>query len=226
MDKIVKSYNIFLNEGQREQKKIDELLDILSRRKLTEDEKELLTSLSKGGSLPPEEKKSTGLSTTKSGSGYLFDDEGRVLTNDEEKPGQEFVTAKGKQSGVNKIEAANIIDARVYRNRDNEERFIYSSITIEGENGMTSDWIIYRTGGGPQFPFGQFLDTNAPKFRYYKSTPPDVLWSELDYKFDYGMILDEDLYEDFTNFVELYKENMARNKEFLTRIYKRLCEIL
>lgn len=226
MNRRVITYDNFLEEGKREQQKIDELLD-KGFNKLSDEEKNLLKRLSRGETLPEEDIKKPVLSTHKTGGGYLFDENGNIMTEEGgEKPGEEFVTTKGKQSGIDKISAINLIDARIYRNRDNEERFVYASTTIEGESGMTSDWIIYRTGGGPQYPFGQFLDTNAPKFRYYKSTPPEILWTELDYKFDYGMVMDDDLYEDFTNFVELYKENMARNKDFLMRIYQRFCKLL
>jgi len=223
--KVVKSYKVFLNEGAAEQKKMDELLDILSRRKLTEDERELLVHLSQGGSLPEEEKPT--LATHKTG-GYMFDDEGNVITEDDgEKPGKEFTTTKGKQSGVDKIsKKVDVVDARVYRNKDSDERFFYVPTSYETDSGMTSDWIIYRTGGGSKYPLGMFLDTNALKFRYYKTTPANALWKELDYRYDYGMMLDDDLYEDFINFVELYKENQIRNRDILQTIHGRFCSLL
>jgi hypothetical protein len=221
---MIKSYNIFINEGAVEKKKIDELLDIMSRRKLTAEENELLIHLSKGGAL--EEDKPT-LVKHKTGGGYMFDEKGNVMTEEEdEKPGQEFTTSKGKQMGADKLKKENIIDARVYRNRDSDERFFYVATSYETDSGMTSDWIIYRTAGGEKYPLGMFLDTNAPKFRYYKTTPANILWKELDFKYDYGMILDDDLYEDFINFVELYKENQNRNKGILEQIHKRFCSLL
>jgi len=205
---------------------MDELLDILSRRKLTEDERELLVHLSQGGSLPEEEKPT--LATHKTGGGYMFDAEGNVMTeDDDEKPGEEFTTTKGKQSGADKVsKKIDVVDARVYRNKGSDERFFYVPTSYETESGMTSDWIIYRTGDGSRYPLGMFLDTNAPKFKYYKTTPANVLWKELDYRYDYGMMLDDDLYEDFINFVELYKENQIRNRDILQTIHRRFCSLL
>ncbi len=227
MDKIVKSYRSFINEGKREQQKIDELLEIMNKRKLTAEEHELLVTLSKGGSLPDEPDDRPILQTHKTGGGYLFDDEGNVLTDEEpEKPGQEFVTVKGKQKGADKLSTKDIMDARVYRNKDNEERRIYVYTTIETDSGITNDWIIYRTGGGDKYPFGQFLDTNAQKYAFYKKMSPEQLWGELDFTFDYGMVLDEDLYEDFINFVELYKENQRRNIDVLNKLRLRFLKLL
>ena len=226
MNKTVKSYLDFVNEGRTEQKKIDELLEIMKKRKLTKEEQDLLVHLSKGGSLPEEEHDRPTLQTHKTGGGYLFDDEGNVMTHEEEptNPGQEFVTTKGKQRSADKIH--DVIDARVYRNKDSEERLIFSHATYETDSGITNDWIIYRTIGTDKHIYGQFMDTNLPRFQYYKTTPPDILWKELDYKYDYGMILDEDLYEDFTNFVTLYKENQRRNAHVLDRLHNRFKKIL
>ena len=224
----MKKFHEFINEGKREEAKMNELLEIIKKsklggRKLTEEEHDLLVSLSKGESLPDE---SSTLKMHKTGGGYLYDDEGNVLTEEEPEinPGKEFVTAKGKSRSSDKFDVEDIIEARVYRNKNSEERFIYSYMTIETDNGITNDWIIYRTNGGKEF--GMILDTNLDRFKYYKQTIPDVLWKELDFKFDYGMILDQDLYQDFINFIELFKENKARNKEILKRLYMRFCTLL
>ena len=226
----IKSYDGFVNEGKREQQKIDELLDIMSKRKLTKEEMDLLSFLSKGGSLPDEEPDvPPTLQMHKTGGGYLYDDEGNVLTQKEEediKPGQEFTTVKGKQGGADKLKKEDIADARVYRNKDSEERKFYAYITIEKDGEISHDWIIYKTVVRDKYPFGQFMDTNASKFKYYKTTTPEALWKELDYQFDYGMVLDPDLYEDFFNFVELYKENQARNRDVLRTLHARFSKLL
>lgn len=225
MDKIVKSYRSFINEGKREQQKIDELLEIMNKRKLTTEEREFLITLSRGGSLPYEPDDRPILQTHKTGGGYLFDDDGNVLTDEEPyKPRQEFVTVKGMQKGSDKLSTKDIMDARVYRNKDNEERRIY--VYIEKDGGIANDWIIYRTGNGDKYQFGQFLDTNAQKYAFYKKMSPEQLWGELDFTFDYGMVLDEDLYEDFINFVELYKENQRRNIDVLNKLRLRFLKLL
>jgi len=225
----INSFSKFLNlnEGKREEAKMNELLDLMKRRKLTQDESDLLKSLSRGESLPEEDNTPPTLKTHKTGGGYLFDDEGNVMTEEEgeAKPGQEFTTAKGKTRSVDKIQPPEeLIDARVYKNKASEERFIYSYVTLTDEKGVTShDWIIYRTGGGD---FGSLMNTNAEKFKYYKQVTPEVLWKELDHRFDYCMVLDQDLYEDFVNFIELYRENSKVNKDVLTRLYKRFSCLL
>lgn len=215
----------FITEGKKEETKMNELLEIMKKRKLTAEEHELLVSLSRGESLPEESTPS--LKMHKTGGGYLYDDEGNILTEEEPeiKPGKEFVTAKGKTRSADKIdEIENIIEARAYRNKDNEERFIYSYVTLNNDSGVTHDWIIYRTEGGEEF--GKILNTNLDRFKYYKQTTPEVLWKALDYKWDYCMILDQDLYEDFINLIELKKENKKRNKEVLNRLYMRFSTLL
>jgi hypothetical protein len=230
MNRIVKTYMNFLNEGQREQKKIDELLDIMKRRKLTEEEMNILTKLSKGETLPEEESDSKPiLKTHKTGGGYLFDEEGNVMTEQEEEdvsPGQEFMTTKGKMRSADKLEKGNILDARIYKNKNGEVRVIFAYVSRSSESGTTSEWIIYRTDGGEKYPFGQFLDTNSSKYSFYKIITPETLWKELDYSWDYGMVLDDDLYEDFTNFIDLYKENQARNRDVLTALRSRFLKLL
>lgn len=214
----------FLYEGKREEAKINELLEIMKKRKLTSDENDLLIYLSKGGTLSDE--KSPALKLHKTG-GYLYDEEGNVLTDEEPvtEPGKEFITTKGRSRPLDKLQTEDIIDARVYRNKNSEERFIYSYVTLKTDSGITNDWIIYRTEGGKKF--GMILNTNSDKFKYYKQIVPDILWKELDYMYDYGMILDQDLYEDFINFIELYTRNKSgRNDEILDRLHKRFCTLL
>jgi len=216
------SFNEFLGEGKREQDKINNLLDIMQRRELTADEKELLVSLSKGNTLPDEPPPT--LKKHKTGGGYMFDDEGNIMTEEEPKlkPGKEFTTTRGKMRSVDKLDIEEEIDARVYRNKDNEERFIYSHVTLN-TGGITYEWIIYRTGGGSEYKGaslpGQFMNTNTDK-------SPEVLWKQLDHRFDYGMALDEDIYEDFMNFVQLYKEKERRNNNIVNRLYDRFCKII
>jgi hypothetical protein len=52
------------------------------------------------------------------------------------------------------------------------------------------------------------------------------MWKELDYSFDYGMILDEDLYEDFMTFVTLYKEDQRKHADYLRRLRLRFVKLL
>ena len=228
--KIVKSYNNFVNEGKREQVKLDELLDIMSKRKLTKEEKDLLDKLSKGESLDDDSDKPSALQSHKTGGGYLFDQEGNVLTAGEEeddKPGQEFYTAKGKQRSAEKLKRGNFIDARIYRNKDSDERMIFANITVQKGDNVENDWLIYRSGSqSGKFPMGQFMDTKSPKYSAYKTKTPEIMWKDLDLDFDYGMVLDQDLYEDFINFVELYKENQVRHKDILTRLRRRFLGLL
>lgn len=227
--KIVKSYDVFVNEGKREQAKLDELLDIMSKRKLTKEENDLLVRLGKGESLPDDgSDKPDTLQTHKTGGGYLFDEKGDVLTEDEpEKPGQEFYTAKGKQRSAEKLKKGDFIDTRIYRNKESEERMIFSNTSIQKGEEIENDWIIYRTGSqSGKFPLGQFMDTKSPKYSAYKTKTPEIMWKELDLDFDYGMIFDQDLYEDFINFVELYKENQVRHKDILTRLRRRFLGLL
>ena len=44
--------------------------------------------------------------------------------------------------------------------------------------------------------------------------------------YDYGMVLDRDLYEDFTNFVDLYKTNQAKYGNMLLRLRDRFMKLL
>lgn len=229
--KVIKSYDKFVNEGRREQAKIDEILDIMSKRKLTKEEQDLLARLSKGESLPPEQVNTPNLKTHKTGGGYVFDDEGNVLTEEEpDTPGQEFLTTKGKQRSADKLTKDDVIDARVYRNKNSEERWIFANISVNEEGGMKNDWLIYRTGSmSGKFPMGQFMDTNSPKYIAFKNKTADLFWKELDFEFDFGMVLDQDLYEDFINFVELYKEykkNPKRNVDILNRLRRRFLGLL
>lgn len=218
----MKSFLRFINEGKREEAEINRLLD-KGLKNLSDEEKDLLRRLSSGESLPEEERAS--LKMHKTGGGYLYDDEGNIMTEEEPeiKPGQEFVTAKGKMRSADKLPNEEIIDARVYRNKDSEERFIFSHVTLETESGVTHDWLIYRTGGSE---FGMFMNTNSEKFKYYKLTPPEVLWKEKDHQYDYCMVLDQDLYEDFVNFAELYKENQKRNNTILRQLHNRFRGLL
>lgn len=215
----------FIMEGKREEAKMNELLDILTKRKLTPEEHELLVSLSKGESLPEEEKEV--LKMHKTGGGFLYDDEGNILTQKEEeeiKPGQEFTTIKGKtrSTGREEVKPEEFFDARVYRNKDNEERFIYVHRT---DDEGVHDWIIYRTDGGKEF--GKILDTNLDKLKHYKSTTPEQLWKELDYRFDYGMVLDQDICEDIINFAELYKAGgKGGSRNIMDRLHRRFCTLL
>ena len=233
MDKIM-SFNLFVNEavkGKKEQKKIDELLD-KGFKNLTAEEKELLNRLSQGGSLDDDDDERGGtpaLKMHKTGGGYLYDDEGNVMTEEEDettKPGQEFVTAKGKSSSIDKLEEDDILDARVYRQKDSENRVIYVYTTFETESGQTNGWIIYKTEGGPDFPFGQFANMESPKNAHLAHRTPAAMWAEKDWDFDYGMVLDEDFYEDFINFVQLYKEGALRNKDILLRLKSRFTKLL
>ena len=224
MDKLTNYDDFVSNEGKREQQKIDELLDIIRKRKLTDEEKELLLFLNKGGNLPDDDKPS--LATHKTGGGYLMDDEGDVLTEEEpDKPGEEFVTVKGKQRSAEKLDAENVLDARVYRNKNSENRVIHAYITHEGDSGMTNDWIIYSTAAD-RCEFGQFKDTTSPKYEFFKKITPEMMWKKLDYSFDYGMILDEDLYEDFMTFVTLYKEDQRKHADYLRRLRLRFVKLL
>lgn len=223
MDRIIKSYLGFVNEG-REQEKIDQLLDIMKTRKLTQDEKDLLTRLSMGETLPDDEpvikKHKTG--------GFLFDEEGNVMTEEEPvNPGEEFYTTKGKQRSAEKLETKDVMDARIYKNKESLERFIFAYVSVESESGMTNEWIVYRTGKDPKFPYGQFLDPLSVKYQSeFKNITPDILWERLDYMYDYGMVLDRDLYEDFTNFVDLYKTNQAKYGNMLLRLRDRFMKLL
>ena len=231
MNKIIKSFNIFINEGKREQIKIDELLD-KGIKNLTAEEKELLGKLSKGDTLDEDDDDRGGTPTLKmhkTGGGYLYDDDGNVMTEEEPgetKPGQEFVTAKGKQSSIDKLDEDKILDARVYRKKDSENRVIYVYTTIETESGQTNSWIIYKTDGGTDFPFGQFINMESPKNAHLKSRNPAAMWEEKDWEYDYGMVLDEDFYGDFINFVQLYKEGNLRNKDILLRFKTRFTKLL
>jgi hypothetical protein len=228
MDNTI-SFMRFINEakGAREQKKIDELLDkIQGGGKLTDEERNLLVRLNKGEELPYEEEDKAVLKTDKTG-GLKFDSQGNVITEDEPtKAGQEFVTAKGKQRSADKIARRSSSEARIYRNKDSEERFIYCQYIIDSETGKTSDFYVYRTGGGDKYPYGQFLDTSVQKYSFYRRITPDILWKELDYTWDYGMVLDDDLYEDFMNFVELYRENQFRNRHVLETLKQRFDKLL
>jgi hypothetical protein len=227
---MAKTFSNFLGEGKREQDKINEFLD-KGIQNLTREEKALFDRLLKGGTLPTESKAPPVIKTDKTGN-YLKDEDGRVITEpdkDEDTEldaGQEFTTGKGKKIGADKIVPPKIINARVYRNKDSEERFIYSYVTLEdADGGKYNDWIVYRTGGGREF--GAFLDTSNPKFSYYRTTAPKALWEILDWKYDFGMMLDDDLYEDFTTFIELYKNREERaNRGPLTALYRRLSGLL
>lgn len=225
MNNEIKSF-IKFNEGLREQEKIDELLDIASQRKLTPEETDLLKRLNAGENLPREEKPT--LKMHKTGGGFVFDKEGNIEVqgDNKTKPGEEFTTVKGKTRQVDKISKKELLDARIYKNKDSEERFIYSYVKTETVSGTTTDWIIYRTGGGDKYPFGQFLDINVPRYNFFKRITPEQLWKELDYVWDYGMVLDEDLYEDFKNFIDLYKQDQVRNRQVLIAIRNRFLKLL
>lgn len=217
--RVVKKYNKFIKEGKREQAKIDELLDIIKKRKLTDEEKDLLTRLGRGESLPEESKPV--LQTHKTGCGYIFDEEGDVLVEEEpDAPGKQFFTAKGKQKGVDKLKIDQAPEARVYKNKNSEIRQFFVNITKDDKN----DWIIYRTVG--KTPFGEFCDTNSSKYSFYKNMTPEQLWEELDNYWDYGMVLDNDLYQDFMNFAELFKEDQVRYREMLTKLRNRFLKLL
>lgn len=228
MNRRVIPYDDFLIEGKREQQKIDELLD-KGFSNLSDEEKELLKHLVGGGDLPKEDKDSPTLLKTKSGM-LVTDDEGRVVTadkDDEEEPGKEFTTQKGKTRGVEKFKREVNLDARAYRNKDSEERFFYVLENIYDASGMTLyNWHIYRTGDGSKYPFGMFMDLESQKFGFYKRLKPDILWKELDYVWDYGLILDEDLYEDFMNFTSLYKTNQSSNSQILTTLRNRFAKLM
>lgn len=217
--RFVKKYTKFIKEGKREQAKIDELLDIMNKRKLTDEEKDLLARLGKGEKLPDEKPV---LQTHKTGGGYIFDEEGDVVVQDEEPtaPGKQFFTPKGKQKGVDKLKIDQAPEARVYKNKNSEVRQFFVNITKDGNN----DWLIYRTVG--RTPYGEFCDTNSSKYSFYKNMTPEQLWEELDGYWDYGMVLDKDLYEDFLNFAELFKEDQVRYKDMLTKLRNRFIKLL
>jgi hypothetical protein len=195
-------------------------LDILNTRKLTDDEKDLLARLSKGESLPePSMKKH------KTGGGYMFDDKGKVILEDEPADtGKEFLTSRGKQKKI-QPKKNDVIDARVYRNRNSEERFFFLYVTTEKENGSESTWVIFRTGS-ERYPLGQIMDIRSPKFADFINKHPEQLWKELDFDFDYGMILDDELYEDVVEYVELYKDNQVRYKNRLIELKNKFLKLL
>lgn len=218
--KVIKTYGKFINEGKREQDKIDELLDIILKRKLTKDEQDLLTRLSKGESLPEENKPS--IVSHKTGGGYMFDDQGNVMTEEEPETGREFVTNKGKQKSVNLTKKDNL-DARVYRNKSSEERFFFVNITEDNEGKMLNDWLIYRTGS-VKYPLGQFMDTKSEKFASFKNKTPEMMWKDNDTEFDYGMVLNDELYQDFIEFAEIFKT--LKNKSRITQLREKFLRLL
>lgn len=223
--KVIKSYVHFVNEGKREQDKIDQLLEIMAKRKLTEEERNLLSSLSKGGSLPEEDKPV--YKKNKLTNDLETDDVGNVIVEEDPgKAGSEFVTSKGKQNSVDKIKIEDIIDARVYKNKTSEENVFFAYTTSEKEGVVENNWIIYRTGSMDKYPLGQFMDVNAPKYIRFKTKTPEQMWKDLDFEFDFGMILDQDIYEDFINFVELYKESQVKHAKILQKLRSRFVKLI
>lgn len=223
--KNIKSFINFINEGKREQDKIDELLEILSRRKLTSEERDLLDLLGKGGKLPEE---NIVYKKNKLTNDLETDDQGNPIV--EENPivsGKEFVTNKGKKNSVDKIKIDEIIDARVYKNKTSEENIFFVYLTENNEGVINNKWAIYRTGGSSdKHPIGQFMDVNNPRFSKFKNKTPDQMWKDLDFDFDYGMILDQSLYQDFIYFMELYKEDQIKHMNLLKKLRNRFIKLI
>lgn len=182
----IKNFNKYLFEGRREQKKIDELLDISTTRRLTDVEKDLLRRLSSGEKLPKEED----------------------ITDQD---GGEFFTDKGKKIGADKLEKN--IDhggaiARVYCYKNSPERFILYYST------NTNVWYIYRTGNPDKMPLGVFLSRESQLYKdSYNDKKPEQVWLDCDQRYDYGMILDQDLLKLFEELLDLSKRpETNRNK--------------
>jgi len=208
----IKNFKFFINEGAREESEINRLLDIMSRRELTSEEKKLLSDLSSGVKKLDDDKPI--LKKHKTG-GLLFDSDGGVLTEGdpgEGEAGQEFVTNKGKTRNVEKEDVEEITNARVYRNMDSEERFYYI---------YTRDkWIIYRTGG--KLEYGMFLDETSNYYKKYLYTKPDAMWKELDFVYEVGMELDRKTLDMFSTFLELYNEDQKKNSAMLQQLHAKL----
>lgn len=227
MDKKIISYNHFLrlNEGLREDKKIDELLDILKIRKLTDEEKDLLKRLSNGEKLPPPA--AVNLKKDKTG-GLIFDENGNpiVQKDDEIKAGSVFQTKKGKNK-ISPENKNNILEARVYKNKNSTENFffVFTSITNDATNEITPYLFIYRTGGNAM-PIGTFMNDERKKAQNFRNDmPPSELWKQLDLDFDYGMILDFELYQDLIELIEIFGKP-ERNKNRITQIKNKFLKLL
>jgi len=201
MDNI-KTYTGYLFEGQREQRKIDELLDISTTRRLTDEEKDLLRRLSSGESLPAESPKK---------------DDGKNA---------EFFTEKGKKNSAEdtekKLADKPVVnyEARVYRNKTSEERFIF----VHRPDNNT--WIVYRTGNPDRTPLGIFLNTTSTRYiEMYFGKTPQALWKMNDMDFDYGMILDQETYNLFIEFTGLAKDT-DKNRAKLIQIRQRFLTLI
>ena len=219
----IKKFVQFINEesapiGRRENDEINRLIDLMGKRDLTPEEKKLLDDLGNGKKLP--EPTPPKLKTHKTG-GFLFNDEGDVMTEEEtesseDEEGKEFVTSRGKSKGVSVGSVEKPIETRVYRNRDSEERMIYSF-----ENGR---WKIYRSGGKTEF--GMFLDESSPLYKKYENTPPAEMWKSLEGVYDMGMILDKGTYDEFSIFCDLFYEDQRKNRSYLQQLHKKLKTLL
>lgn len=201
---IIKKFNNFIVEGKMEMDKIDELMDIMSKRELTSDEKDLLKRLSRGEKLPDKEK--VRLVTKSSGSGYVLDDEGNPITtkkNQIDEPDKPFVTAKGKSKDFS-IDVKNVT-SRIYKNRNSDECYIFTF--------FLDKWVIYRTRITKDHPYGQFLNAERLDPKYARSTPQQM-WKILDMDFDYGMEFDEKLTNDFIDFVKEFENYREKKQKF------------
>lgn len=216
----IKNFMEFINEessqiGKRENDEINRLIDLMSKRELTPEEKKLLDDLGNGKKLP--EKEPPKIKTHKTG-GFLFDDKGDVMTEEEEESsdtddeGKEFLTSKGKSKGSSIGLSETPIDTRVYRNRDSEERMIYSY--------QDGKWVIYRSGGKSEF--GMFLDESTPLYKKYENISPVEMWKNLEGVYDVGMVFDKGTYDEFLIFCELYNESQIKNKIYLQQLHKKL----
>lgn len=199
MDNI-KSFNGYLFEGQREQEKIDQLLDLSASRRLTDEEKDLLRRLSAGEKLPADAEK-------------------------REDSSGEFLTNKGKKNSADKIEqklnkAGTLLNARVYSYHNSPERFVLVFLD------ELDRWFIYRTGNPEKTPLGIFLSKDSPLYiQNFQDKTPEQVWKDCDQKYDYGMILDDELYRIFNELLELGKtpqENRARIIQIRERFLKLL----
>lgn len=200
MDNI-KNFNGYLFEGQREQKKIDELLDISTSRRLTDEEKDLLRRLSAGEKLPAD------------------------IEKKKDSESGEFLTNKGKKHSADKIEqklnrAGTLLNARIYSYRSSPERFI---LVYSDEHDR---WFIYRTGDPAKTPLGVFLSKEAPLYvQNFQEKTPEQVWKDCDQKYDYGMIMDDELLNMFNDLLKLGK-NPQDNKERIIQIRKRFLTLL
>jgi hypothetical protein len=199
MDNI-KNFNNYLFEGQREQKKIDELLDISTSRRLTDEEKDILRRLSAGEKLPAE-----------------FDKKKDENTG-------EFLTNKGKRVSADKIEqklnAAGTLNARIYSRHNSPERFI---LVFSNE---IDHWFIYSTGDPNKTPLGVFLNKESPLYvENYQGKSPEQVWNFCDKKYDYGMILDDDLFNLFNELLNLGKKPVE-NRTRIIQIRERFLKLL